>query len=68
MRLGYGSYVGHSSPTGYNKYVCGDILILDSVADNGNVWFIDINGKRGKIECGSISNMVQIRLIELVVE
>lgn len=36
----------------------GKIIELDSEAPNGNVWFNTEHG-RGKIECGSVSNIIK---------
>lgn len=56
MDLAYGSHT-RSSVCHYKTIEPGTIVTLDSVAPNGNVWFIDHEGKRGKIEAGCISNL-----------
>lgn len=35
-----------------------EILVLDNESSNGNVWFIDKNEARGKIQCGCVKNLV----------
>jgi hypothetical protein len=37
----------------------GSIIHLDMEAPNGNVWFIDEDGERGKIECGAVRNLTK---------
>lgn len=67
MDLAYGSHT-QSSVCHYKTIPAGTIVMLDDIANNGNVWFIDHEGQRGKIEAGCISNLerrgVLIELIE----
>jgi len=54
--LYYGSTTQRSAT--HRRTICrGERLTLDSQAFNGNVWFIDSAGSRGKIECGSVANL-----------
>lgn len=64
LRLGYGSHVREPTPKRYKTHPPGTILQLDSEAPNGNVWFLDPEGERGKIECGQVSNL-NGRVVEL---
>lgn len=59
LRLGYDSHVRAPTPTRYKTFQSGVTLRLDSQAPNGNVWFIDPDGERGKIECGAVSNLLR---------
>lgn len=59
MRTGHGSNVRCPTPTRYKTHQPGEILELSSEAPNGNVWFIDQDGERGKIECGQVSSLVR---------
>ena len=56
MDLAYGSHT-RSSVCHYETIEPGTIVMLDDIANNGNVWFIDHEGKRGKIAAGCISNL-----------
>jgi hypothetical protein len=56
--LGYGSHTRQLTPSTYKMQSVGTRLSLDGEAPNGNVWFIDQNGDRGKIECGEVKNLV----------
>lgn len=56
MHLAYGSHT-RCSVCHYKAIEPGAIVTLDSVAPNGNVWFIDHENKRGKIESGCITNL-----------
>ena len=65
ISLGYGSHVRNPNPNRIKIHEAGSILRLDSEAPNGNVWFIDSDGERGKIECGSVANLTKNGLISL---
>ena len=58
FRLGYGSDVRSPTPKRYKTMKPGDEILYQSTAPNGNVWFSDPDGERGKIECGQLSNLV----------
>lgn len=57
--LGYDSHVHRPTSPRHKVIEPGAVLTLDSEAPNGNVWFIDEDGERGKIECGSVSNLLR---------
>jgi hypothetical protein len=57
--LGYGSHVRHTTPTRHKLMQPGTLLRLQSEAPNGNVWFLDPDGERGKIECGEVRNLTR---------
>lgn len=59
ITLRYGSNTRNPNPSKCKIIPAGSILVLDSVANDGNVWFIDECGERGKIECGSIENLLR---------
>lgn len=66
VTLGYGSHVRQPTPSRFVTQEKGTILSLDSEAPNGNVWFFDEDGKRGKIECGEVANLTKDgRLVEI---
>ncbi len=45
-------------PTGEPRILnVGSIIVLESVSNNGNVWFLDSTGERFKVESGSLENM-----------
>lgn len=46
----------------------GDVVLHVSDAPNGNVWFLDSEGNRGKIECGEVGNLVRRGAIVLYAE
>ena len=56
MHLAYGSNT-RSSVCHYKTIEPRAVLTLDSVSPNGNVWFIDHENKRAKIEAGCITNL-----------
>lgn len=58
MILRYGSHTRHLSGTHSKTWPIGSVLQLDDESPNGNVWFIDPDGERGKIEAGSVSNLI----------
>lgn len=66
VNLGYGSSVGNPNPTHYKEHKIGAILKLDSETPNGNVWFIDSDGSRGRVQCGSVQNLINIGNIKFV--
>ena len=55
--LGFGSNTYSPNPKNYIKVKSGEIIKYDGESSNGNVWFY-YEGKRGKIEAGSISNLI----------
>ena len=59
LTLGFGSHVGNRQPKSYKTYPKGSMLMYESSAANGNVWFIDSANNRGKIEAGHISCLVK---------
>ncbi len=59
VTLGYGSHVREPTPKQWRTMKIGELLTLDSEAPNGNVWFIDPQGNRAKIECGQVSNLTK---------
>jgi len=66
LKIGYGSHVHAPTPTHSKRHQPGTILHLQSEAFNGNVWFVDPDGERGKIECGQVSNLTSNgRVVEL---
>jgi hypothetical protein len=66
--IGIGSH--SQNPNSTNLIIKrGSILVWDDDAPNGNVWFyVEIDGvkHRGKIESGSILNLINRDLIQLV--
>jgi hypothetical protein len=58
IQLGYDSNVHNPNPKIYKTHKEGSVLLLSSEAPNGNVWFIDSDGERGKIECGEVQNLI----------
>jgi len=67
ITLGYDSHTRQPTPTRYKRHEIGAVLMLDSEAPNGNVWFIDSDKERGKIECGEVSNLTKNgRVVELL--
>jgi hypothetical protein len=58
IQLGYDSNVHNPNPQIYKNHREGSVLLLSSEAPNGNVWFIDSDGERGKIECGEVQNLI----------
>lgn len=67
MDLAYGSHT-RSSVCHYKTIEPGTIVTLDSVAPNGNAWFIDHEGKRGKIEAGCITNLERRNIVVEILE
>lgn len=65
LSLGYGSTTRTPTPSRYKTIQPGIEVTLESVAPNGNVWFIDHEGERGKIEAGDISNLEQMGVVVL---
>jgi hypothetical protein len=63
--LGYDSDVRAPTPRRFKRHQAGAVLTHDGDAPNGNVWFIDGDGDRGKIESGSINNLVKRGVIRL---
>lgn len=59
ISLGYDSHVRQPTPTRYKFHDVGSHLDLDSESPSGNVWFIDKDGERGKIESGEVSNLTK---------
>ena len=59
LRLEYGTYVGREVPSEVRVIPIGEEITLETEAPNGNVWFVDERGKSGKIQCGSVSNLVK---------
>lgn len=57
ITLGYGSNVHDPNPKRIREHEAGTVLTLDSESPNGNVWFIDPDGERGKIEAGEVRNL-----------
>lgn len=57
ITLGYDSHVRAPTPRRIKIHKPGTELTLSSEAPNGNVWFIDPDGERGKIECGEVRNL-----------
>lgn len=68
VRVGYDSDVRAPSPRRYKTHPPGTRLVLNSEAPNGNVWFIDPDGERGKIECGQVSNLTARGTLEEIPE
>jgi hypothetical protein len=66
LTLGFGSHTRQLSPSNYKTYKRGEVLTLDSESRNGNVWFIDKDGDRGKIESGSVQNLVRRGMVKLL--
>jgi hypothetical protein len=66
ISLGYDSDVRDPNAKRFKTFKKGDILKHDSDAPNGNVWFFDSSGERGKIECGSVMNRVKSGDLEKV--
>lgn len=58
LKLGYGSHTRCLSPTHYKLHEAGVVLLLDSEAPDGTVWFIDPDGFRGKTDSGEVKNLV----------
>lgn len=67
MDLGYGSHT-RCYVRNWKTIEPGTIVMLDSVAPNGNVWFIDDEGKRGKIEAGCITNLERRGVVVKIIE
>lgn len=59
LTLGYDSHVHAPTPRRHKTHPVGTVLTLDCEAPNGNVWFIDEDGERGKIACGSVENLIK---------
>ena len=59
ISLGYDSHVHRPTPPRRKALEQGSIIRLDSEAPNGNVWFIDEDGERGKIQCGEVRNLTR---------
>ena len=59
ITLGYDSHCRAPTPRRIKQHDPGAILSLDSEAPNGNVWFIDESGERGKIEAGEVRNLTR---------
>jgi len=59
LRLGYDSTIHAPTPRRYKTMNPGDEILYQSTAPNGNVWFFDPDGERGKIECGDVGNLVR---------
>ena len=66
ISLGYDSDVRNPNAKRFKTFKQGDILEHYSDAPNGNVWFIDSSGERGKIECGCVMNRVNSGDLEKV--
>lgn len=58
ISLGYGSNTRCPTPTFHKEMQVGTVLELDCEAPNGNVWFIDPEGKRGVIQSGEVRNLI----------
>lgn len=65
--LGFGSHTRCQTSKTHQTLAVGDIIKLDCESDAGNVWFYTKDNQRGKIECGSVSNMVKSGMIWPVV-
>lgn len=59
IHLGYDSHTQRPTSSRHKEIKPGAVLTLDSEAPNGNVWFFDEDGERGKIECGAVSNLLK---------
>lgn len=64
IRLGYGSSTRNPNPITYKIHKKGEILQHDVDCDNGNVWFIDKDGDRGKIEAGCVQNLINRDILQ----
>lgn len=47
-----------------DRFKIGDVVTWESDAGSGNVWFLDHNGNRGKIEAGCVDNLVRRGTLE----
>lgn len=68
FQLGYGSTVRAPTPDRYKTVTPGDEVLHESTAPNGNVWFLDPDGERGKIECGEVGNLIREGSIEQTIK
>ena len=59
ISLGYDSHVHRQTPPRHKTLMPGSIIRLDDEAPNGNVWFIDEDDERGKIQCGEVRNLTR---------
>ena len=57
--LGYGSDTRNPNPTRSRTLQVGEVVTRVAEYPNGNVWITDPDGERGKIECGSIANLLR---------
>ena len=64
LNLSFGTSTRNSNPTHIIRYKAGEELVLDTEADNGNVWFEDSQGRRGSIMSGSVENLVRRGVLE----
>jgi hypothetical protein len=65
FELVMGSHTRNVHGTHRMPLITGDILTFDYESDNGNVWFYTLNKQCGKIECGSLDNMVKSGMISI---
>jgi len=61
--VGYDSHCHRPTSPRYKKHMPGTVLAHQSDAPNGNVWFIDPDGERGKTESGEVANLVRSQMI-----
>ena len=60
IMLGYDSHTRQLTPSRFKRHGVGALLTLDTVAPDGTVWFFDEDGERGKIDAGSVENLLVI--------
>jgi len=69
LRLTIGSNTRNPNGTARITLNIGEKIVWDEDAPNGNVWFYfnyKGNKERGKIECGSIINLISPNRIKLI--
>lgn len=59
ITLGYGSHIHDPNCKSSKVHAVGTVLVLDAESFSGNVFFIDPDGERGKIECGEVRNLLR---------